>query len=53
MKIVAKNAIFLIIQYIIISYQYFSSYSLLIMSLVLILVYIINLILNAKEQQFI
>jgi hypothetical protein len=48
MKIVVKNGIFLIFSYIAIVYQYFSNYSVLVMGVVLILVYIVNLIINAN-----
>jgi hypothetical protein len=49
MKVVIKNGIFLVFMYIIIVYQYFSNYSLLMMGLLLMGVYILNMIFKIYE----
>jgi len=53
MKVVVKNGIFLISCYILITYQYFSDYSFLMMGLVLIAVYMTNVIFKAYEENFV
>ena len=49
MKVVMKNGIFLIACYLLITYQYLSNYSFLLMGLVLMAIYIVNVFFKVYE----
>ena len=53
MKVVMKNGIFLISCYVLIIYQYFSDYSLLLMGMVMMAIYVINMVFKVYEERFV
>lgn len=53
MKVVMKNGIFLIACYLLIAFQYLSNYSILLMGLVLMAIYVVNLFFKVYEEKFI
>ena len=53
MKVVMKNGIFLISCYVLIIYQYFSDYSLLLMGMVMMVIYVINMVFKVYEERFV